>query len=120
MKPGLTAALALAAAIIPCGAPRAESISQILEGIGQTANSLNSDILDRIGGAQPAQGYQAEIARYKRLEAARVREMSAVTGVSPQVIRELRQQGQTWEQIAGKYGVNLDNLPSPEAGAQGN
>lgn len=113
--PRLAAALALAAAIMPCGALRAESISQILEGIGQTANSLNSEFLDRIGGGQANEGYQADIARYKRLEAARVREMAAVTGVDPQVIRELRQQGMTWEQIASRYNVNLDSLPAPQA-----
>ncbi|MDE5832724.1 MAG: hypothetical protein K2H64_07050 [Desulfovibrio sp.] len=93
----------------PC---RAESILGGLETLGESLNRLNSDILDRLNG-DTGSDYQEQIRRYQMLEAARVHEMSEVTGVDPDVIRRLRAEGSTWQDIADMYDVNLENLPDP-------
>lgn len=92
----------------PCS--DAESILGGLENINEGLNNLNTSILDSLDGNNA----QAQIARYRKLEAARVHEMAEVTGVDPDVIRKMRQEGATWEQIAAHYNINLENLPAPQ------
>lgn len=96
-----------------------DSIGQGLENLGQQLNRANSSFLNSVDGnnANP-QGYEAQMRAYRQLEAARVKEMSAVTGVSQDYIRQLREDGATWEQIASQYGVNLDSLPAPQVNPQ--
>lgn len=92
-----------------------ESIGQGLENLGQQLNRANDAFL----GNGNNNSYEAQMRQYRQLEAAKVREMAEVTGVSQDEIRKLRSEGMTWEQIANKYGVNLDNLPAPQLN-QGN
>lgn len=92
-----------------------ESIGQGLENLGQTLNRANDSFL----GNGNDNSYEAQMRQYRQLEAAKAQEMSEVTGVSQDEIRKLRSEGMTWEQIANKYGVDLDNLPAPQLN-QGN
>lgn len=95
----------------PC---RAESILGGLETLGESLNHLNSAILDRLNGGQGGEeNYNERMRRYELLESARVNEMSEATGVDPEVIRSLRANGATWQDIADMYNVNLANLPDP-------
>lgn len=97
---------ALALATSAC----AESILGGLEEFSATLNQLNDDVLRR------HLSFENQMRLYRREEAAKVREFSVVSGVSESVIRKMRRDGATWNQIAAKYGVNLDSLPLPPAG----
>lgn len=96
-----------------------DSIGQGLENLGEQLNRANSSFLNSVDGnnAKP-QGYEAQMRAYRQLENARVKEMATVTGVSQDYIRQLREDGATWEQIANQYGVNLDSLPAPQVTPQ--
>lgn len=96
-----------------------DSIGQGLENLGQQLNQANRSFLNSVDGnnANP-QGYEAQMRAYRQMEAARVKEMATVTGVSQDYIRQLREDGATWEQIASQYGVNLDSLPAPQINTQ--
>lgn len=87
-----------------------DSVLGGLENLGQTLNRANDSLL----GEQPnAPAFEAQMRAYRQAEEAKVQELATVTGVKPEVIRELRANGMTWEQIAEKYGVNLNTLPLP-------
>lgn len=89
-----------------------DSVLNGLDNLSDTLNQANSSLF----GANPAnnpQSYEEQMRAYRQTEAARVREMATVTGVNPDVIQEMRWNGMTWEQIADKYNVNLQDLPVP-------
>lgn len=90
------------------------SIGEGLENLGQQLNRANNSFLNAIDGRNNANSYEAQMRQYRQMETARINELAQVTGVSPDHIQELRSNGMTWEQIADKYGVNLDSLPSPQ------
>lgn len=87
-----------------------DSIGQGLDNLGQELNNVNSAIT----GNPAPQSYEAQIRQWRQLEAAKVKEFSEVTGVGQEHLRELRAEGMTWEQIAQKYNVNLNELPAPQ------
>lgn len=88
-----------------------ESIEGGLDNLGQTLNNANNAILGR---PQPDSfSYEQQMRAYREAENARVNEIATVSGVDPNVIRQLRGDGMTWEQIAEKYNVNLSSLPLP-------
>lgn len=89
-----------------------DSIGQGLDNLGQQLNRANDSFLNNFDG-QKGQSYEAQMRQYRRLEEARVSELADVTGVSSDTIRQMRSEGMTWEQIADKYGINLDTLPPP-------
>ena len=98
--------------VSPC---RAESILGGLETLGEALNHLNSAILDRLDGKENGEeSYTERMRRYELLESARVHEISEATGVDPEVIKNLRANGATWQDIADMYNVNLENLPDPQ------
>lgn len=120
--------LALAIYSLSALAPRAESlgnmvesfgdsIGQGLDNLGQQLNRANSSFLNAIDGQNNNGNYEAQMRQYRRMEAARVNELAEATGVSPDVIRKLRADGMTWEEIANRYGINLDSLPPPDPNA---
>lgn len=87
-----------------------DSVLGGLENLGQTLNQANDNLL----GRQPnTQSFEDQMRAYRQAEEAKVQELSTVTGVKPEVIREMRANGMTWEEIAAKYGVNLNELPVP-------
>ena len=89
-----------------------DSVLGGLENLGDTLNEANSSLL----GENPnPPSYEAQMRAYRRAEAARVQEISAVSGVAPEVIREMRANGMTWQQIADKYNIDLQSLPLPPA-----
>lgn len=100
----------LALPALPC---RGESILGGLENFGESLNRWNEDILDRLNGVSRREAYDERMDYYRRLETARVDEMSEATGVDPYEIRRLRSEGATWGQIADLYGVDLNELPDP-------
>lgn len=101
------AALALGLA---CQPALAESILGGLEELGEGLNEANSYILN---GFHSPSTFAEQMRRYRQLEYERTLELSAVSGVSPEVIRQMRRNGATWSQIAEKYDINLATLPSP-------
>lgn len=101
---GLALAVTLFLAVSPV---KAESILGGLEELSHALNRLNDDILNR------HESFNERMRLYRLREEARVREMSMATGVSENVIRNMRRDGATWRQIAAKYGVNLYDLPQP-------
>lgn len=104
--PQLAAAAGIGNAIEQFG----DSVLGGLENLGQTLNEANSSLL----GDQPnPPSFEAQMRAYRQQEEAKVQEMATVTGVKPEVIRDMRASGMTWEQIASKYGVNLNTLPLP-------
>lgn len=105
--------VAVVLAVFLCAsAPRAESILGALDAIGEEANRLNDSFLDSLSGKG---GFEEQMASYRRREANRVREFAQASGVSPDVIRNMRLEGATWERIAAKYNVDLNSLPNPAA-----
>lgn len=109
MKRHLTLALLLFFMLQFPAPAGAESVLGMLEGIGSAANAINREIL-----GEPEESYASQIQALRQLEAARVREMAAVTGVNPDILRQMRANGDTWQQIADKYNVNLSSLPAPQ------
>lgn len=93
-----------------------ESIGQGLENLGEQLNRANESFFNS-AGRPDASGYEAQMRQYRQLEAARVNGLAEMTGVSPDVIRKLRSDGLTWQQIADKYGVSLESLPPPQPDA---
>lgn len=99
---------------------KGESVMQVLEGIGEAANSLNQEASNFFEGRNSSSGnYAQAMARVRKLEAIRVHELAEAAGVDPEIIRKLRQNGETWEQIAATYNVDLASLPNPEDVLQG-
>ena len=90
-----------------------DSIGQGLENLGQQLNRANDSFLNSLDG-QKGPSYEEQMRQYRRLEEARVNELADVTGLSSDTIRQMRSEGMTWEQIADKYGINLDSLPAPQ------
>ena len=102
--------LALVITVFLAASPiKAESILGGLEELSHALNRLNDEILDR------HESFNERMRLYRLREEARVREMSIATGVSENLIRNMRRDGATWGQIAAKYGVNLYDLPQPPA-----
>lgn len=91
-----------------------DSIGQGLKNLGQQLNRANESFLNEVGGQNNNGSYESQMRLYRQMEAARVNELAEATGVSPDYIRQLRADGMTWEQIADKYGVNMDSLPAPQ------
>ena len=90
-----------------------DSVLGGMENLGNTLNEANSAIL---GENPEPPSYEAQMRAYRHAEAARVQEIATVSGVEPQVIREMRASGMTWEQIAAKYNIDLQTLPLPPGG----
>lgn len=102
----LPAMLGMAIYTLPASA---ESLLGGLEEFGHELNEANSYILNKIDPPTYAQMMR----HYRQLEYERVLEFSAVSGVSPEVIRQLRAHGYTWNQIGDKYDINVNTLPEP-------
>lgn len=112
MRIGYFTMILFAVGII-CAAPaRPESILGALENIGDAANQANEAFLNSLNGSDK-ESYEQQMAIYRRNENARIDELSAATGVSPDELQSMRAAGATWEEIASKYGINLNALPPP-------
>lgn len=86
----------------------AGSAMNILDNLNRTANSLNSELLNSFDGSSN----QDPLTAYRQKEVQKVRQFSEASGVGPNIIREQRRAGATWEQLAQKYGISLNGLPA--------
>lgn len=92
-----------------CSPVQGESILGGMEELGHALNEANAYILHKIDPPT----YAEMMRRYRQLEYERVLEFSAVSGVAPEVIRQMRKNGDTWQEIGDRYDINVNTLPQP-------